>query len=95
MIAQRRKLTVLFSCDQCGLVDEKVLVPERLEREDVVHWVREVVGKAVREAHLKKSLLCEAVGFQNLKIPVDRTDPDAWVGKYIETVPPSGDKKDE
>jgi hypothetical protein len=81
-------ITVLFSCDRCGLKDAECIVRARAEDDDVVHYVRDVVMHAVAKRHATLSLLCDATSIQNLKIPVDTKDPDGWIGKQTDMVPP-------
>jgi len=83
-------ITVLFSCDACGLVDEECQVRARREDEDVVFYVKNVIASAVAVKHASKSLLCEAKEMKNLKIPIDKDDPDGWIGKQTDQVPPKG-----
>lgn len=35
-------ITILFTCDNCGLKDEKAFVRFRHEGEDVLEWMKEV-----------------------------------------------------
>jgi hypothetical protein len=51
-------LEVLFSCKACGLTDAKAKVRYRHDNEDVVHYFREVLGRAVGTAHAILSPLC-------------------------------------
>ena len=83
-------ITVLFSCDGCGLVDAECKVrARRSPDEDVVHWVETVVGRAVQFEHIRRSLTCEAMKMKHLKIPMPpEDDPDPWIGKYTPTLPP-------
>lgn len=84
-------ITVLFSCKECGLKDVPVEVRARESpEEDVILYVEKVIGKAVMEKHTRMSLLCDATTIQDLKVPIDPTDPHDWIGKQTSIVPPSG-----
>jgi hypothetical protein len=83
-------ITVLFSCTECGLVDVECQVRARPKEEDVVKYVGQVVARAVQEKHTRLSILCEAKTIQDLKIPFDTDDPDGWIGKQTDQVPPRG-----
>jgi hypothetical protein len=55
--------------------------------------MEDVVAGAIMRKHLVLSLLCEATSLQDLKVPIDQNDPDAWIGKQTDQVPPVGDEK--
>lgn len=82
-------ITVRFSCKECGLVDVPCQVRARESEENVVSYVRDVVGRAIMEQHGRLSLLCEATSCQDVKIPVDAADPDGWIGKQTSIIPPA------
>ena len=62
-------IRVLYSCD-CGIQDREVEVRLREPGEDVVHWVRDVVGAAVGADHAQHSPECRRTIMRELKIPV-------------------------
>lgn len=71
-------ITVKYSCAQCGLVDRDVIVPERGE-EDVVTYVRDIIGACVGDDHQRISPHCQARKLTHVKIPLN-ADPNARVG---------------
>lgn len=80
-------ITVKYTCEACGLKDRDVIVPEREGDEDVVHYVRDVIGACVGEDHARTSPQCQAKTITNLKIPIDTTTPNARVGSPIPKKP--------
>ncbi len=85
-------LTCKFSCSVCGLKDVEVQVPAREDPDKmtVVEWMDRVVVRHVMRAHLQLSLLCQATHLTELKIPFPKDDPDGWIGKQVDIVPPDG-----
>lgn len=84
-------LTVLFSCRECGLKDARAKVPARESSSvSVVWWMKEVCLPAVVAAHALLSPVCFPKELHDLKIPLDENDPDGWVGKQTDSVPPKG-----
>jgi len=86
-------ITILFSCDVCGLVDAECKVRAREKGEDVAHYVQNVIGREVAYQHQLQSFTCPATSFQNLKIPIDKNDPDCWIGKQTDILPPKEKKE--
>jgi hypothetical protein len=70
-------ITVLYTCAQCGALKREVKVPAREDHEDVVHWVREVVGRAVGADHATRN--CSATTMDHVMIPAPK-DAD-WIGQ--------------
>ena len=64
-------ITVLYSCESCGLKDREVIVPERDPDDDVVKYVREIIMECVGADHSTTSPSCRATHLANLKIPYD------------------------
>ncbi len=85
-----KELTVLFSCEKCGLQDVECKVRARAKEEDVAQWFEGVVIAAIARKHTTLSLLCEAKKITYIKIPIDHNDPDGWVGKHTDIVQPKG-----
>lgn len=83
-------ITVLFTCRECGLTDCEVAVEAREESQGVIWWMQEVVTVAIRAKHVLLAPLCMAKEMANLKIPIDTSSPDNWIGKQTEIVPPRG-----
>ena len=85
-------ITVLFSCDECGLEDAVCRVPAREDPNvDVQWWMNDVVVPAVHGKHRLLSPVCGSEQMTNLKIPMGKTnDPDRWLGKQTTDVPPKG-----
>ncbi len=81
------RLTVLFSCDECGLTDEAVKVRMRALDQDVTDWMERVVMPSVAARHTLKSLFCESNVISNLKIPITK---DGRVGDPTDLIPPKG-----
>lgn len=81
-------ITVKYSCNQCGLVKREVGVPIRREDEDVVHWVEQTVGRAVKRDHNAVSPHCTATGKLD--------DAQAWdAGQERSDCPYCPDRVDE
>jgi len=76
--APKPKITVLYSCFLCGLVDRKVEVYARESHEDMIEWLKEQAISAVAVDHATRQ--CPARSFQNLKIPFD-PDVTEWIGQ--------------
>lgn len=62
-------ITVLFSCDGCGLADKKVEIRFRRPDEDIAHWMNHVAG-AVSRCHSAARPRCRARKMKELKIPL-------------------------
>lgn len=74
-------IEVLFTCEQCGLLAVPVLVPARTSpKEDVKHYVEQVIGGAISATHRKLSPNCTARRMTNVKIPI-ANEEGAWIGK--------------
>lgn len=81
---QLRYLKAKYSCEACKVVDEVVLIPERVSPDsDVSEWFG-LSLKEIRNAHARRHLLCETTELKMIKIPIPKNDPDAWIGKYCE-----------
>jgi hypothetical protein len=63
-------LNVLYSCHRCGIKDRHVPVRERRDGEDVVHWVKDVVGTALSRDHDAASPHCRITELSDVKIPM-------------------------
>ena len=64
------RLIVLFDCPACGLLKAKAPVRLRGMDEDVVVYVRDVIGRAMSEAHDILAPLCRPKSFSNVMIPM-------------------------
>lgn len=84
-----------FSCAECGLTDVLVSVRARDEAINVVEWMEGTVIVAIVRRHRLLSPWCRAKEIKEIKIPLDRDDPDAWVGKQTDRIPPEGGPKKE
>lgn len=60
---------VLYSCHACGIDKRRVEVRERKPDEDAVHWVEQVVGRALGADHAKASPRCRATTISEVRIP--------------------------
>jgi hypothetical protein len=65
-------ISVLYSCDLCGLVDIPVSVPAR-ENEDVIQWM-ETMGVLLSNDHQKRSPHCHPKTLSQVKVPMTGTD---------------------
>lgn len=75
-----RHLTVLYTCDSCGVSDRGVSVAAREADEDVVAWVGQVAVLVGRD-HARVSPDCHVETLTNLKIPVSGADHIGGVTK--------------
>jgi hypothetical protein len=79
-------ITVMYSCEECGVVDAKCEVPARdTEDEDVRDWMNRliyIVSADHRSLHPK----CKTKKLINLKIPLKGKDgPEAeFIGQQID-----------
>lgn len=80
-----------FSCDRCKLRDVICPVEARAKSMDVISWMNDVVLPTVGRRHHELSPHCRTKQLQDLKIPFDKDDPDGWIGKQTDQVPPEGD----
>lgn len=81
-------ITCRFSCSVCGLKHEKVQVrARRSPEEDIVKWMNYVVVRTISERHQILSFTCPAIRVEDLMIPIDKDDPEFFVGKYTPLVP--------
>src|SRR5262245_3322020 len=67
---QMSAITVWYTCKQCGLVDQKLEVPERKRAVDIVYWVQMVSSK-VGQDHAERRPLCKNDKV-DLMIPVSK-----------------------
>jgi hypothetical protein len=74
-------ITVLYSCDLCGLVDAPVQLPYRESSEDVVEWVHKV-GAICAQDHMRRSPERKPETLQNIKIPMPAGTE--WVGGPVQ-----------
>lgn len=64
-------LTVLYSCEGCGVVDVEVKVRLRRSDEDVIAWMKKVVEPALgAHHHFYQSPDCKAMYLTEVKIPM-------------------------
>lgn len=84
-MSEPRRLTIRFTCNQCGLIDGICTVRPRTspDHPPIVEWVQSIVGYSVQRAHLAHSPKCLAKTV-DLKLPMpvegDLSGPDAWIG---------------
>lgn len=67
------KITLKYSCYQCGLTAVEVDVPARGE-EDVVSWMDKVVAYEIKSDHNRRSPSCMATSVRDLMIPITGAD---------------------
>ena len=66
-------ITVLYTCDSCGVKDAEVQVPERGPNEDVVRWLEQKAAGAISVHHRQVSPLCRASKMTHVKIPLPQS----------------------
>lgn len=59
----------------CMAEEATVQVRYRHDDEDVVHWIEQVVGRAIGEHHAAVSPLCRATTTQYIKLPLPAAAP--------------------
>ncbi len=74
-------ITLLYSCQACGLVDRPIQVPARTT-EDVCDWVGTICAQAIGDDHHTVSPACQSRTMTNLKIPVP--SGTEFIGQQIE-----------
>lgn len=75
-------ITVLYSCELCGIIDKPVQVPAREHHEiDVAHWMREVVGRSISLDHEQASPTCHPKSLTNIKVPLSGAE---FIGQQVE-----------
>lgn len=67
-----KKLEIMFSCTNCGLVDHKMEVDVRLPDQDVEDWM-DKVPYSIKDEHTKISPNCKATRISEIKIPLSET----------------------
>lgn len=83
-------ITVLFSCPECGLVDEKCKVRSRRNGEHVSHWFENALIFSLAIRHQTLSPKCMAGRVSDVKIPLGDNNS---VGGQTDMVPPEGTPK--
>lgn len=66
------KITVRYSCHECGIKDAAVEVPAR-ELEDVLVWM-DATGRLLGADHARRSPRCRPDHLSDLKIPIEGAD---------------------
>lgn len=61
----------LYSCDRCGLVKQRVQVPERVAEQSTREWMEEVFTPALAVDHRSRSPLCGARSLSSVYIPME------------------------
>lgn len=82
-------ITVLFSCEECGVRDQAVEVTARKSHEDISKWMNTTMIETVAARHYLLSPHCKAKKITALKIPLNNTD-DAFIGQQTSNIPPKG-----
>lgn len=67
-------IEIIYKC-RCMKAEETVQVREREEGEEIVDWVRDIVGAAIDEAHRARSPFCMATHMEYAKIPAPENAP--------------------
>lgn len=65
-------VTVLYSCDACGLFKRPVAVPARAA-EDIIVWMEQVMAQAVSDDHRRVAPCCQARSMSEFWIPLHGT----------------------
>lgn len=66
-------IEILYTCDSCGIKNQKVVVIARTTQ-NVVEWVQRVAAYAISADHAGRSPHCKATTMTDMKIPVSGTD---------------------
>lgn len=70
----RPQIEVIYSCFACSVIEQKVMVPARGPEDDVVHWVKNILGHAIDLDHSTRSPHCRAETMDHVKIPITGAD---------------------
>jgi hypothetical protein len=62
-------INVKYSCKLCGIIKRNVIIPERLENQDIKDYLENVVMISLAEDHQHVSPNCRPTHFQDLMIP--------------------------
>lgn len=68
MNADEPTITVLYSCEPCGVKRRELAVQERDSAEDVAAWLKATAG-AVARHHRERFPFCQADALSELMIP--------------------------
>lgn len=63
-------ITILYSCDLCGLKDVKIAVAARDDDSDIMIWMDSLIRKIAAD-HSHRSPRCKAVSISSVNIPID------------------------
>lgn len=74
-----RTITVMYSCDGCGLVKREVTVRARVRGEDLKEWMDYLTRRIGDDHHLYRPD-CRSTTMKNLMIPMSKGD-DSFVGE--------------
>lgn len=78
-------LTVLYSCAECGLTNQAVVVPARLDgSSNVAVWMRNT-GNMAHADHKMRSPACKTRTLDKLALPMP--EGVRWVGDTLEEAP--------
>lgn len=72
-------MTVEYSCDQCGVANRAVEVPDRPDPQEDVRSYMDKVVRRVSADHRTVSPTCRARTLSKMKIP--HSHPGGWIGK--------------
>jgi hypothetical protein len=64
---------VIYKCS-CMPDEVTIFAQDRKEDEEVVHWVEQVLGRAIGMDHCHRSPLCAQRTMDYVKIPIDQGD---------------------
>jgi hypothetical protein len=74
-------ITILFSCNECGIKKHKLQIPARESPEHNVCEYMKMVAAWVGDEHKKISPNCKATKISDLMIPMDGAD---FIGQQVE-----------
>lgn len=69
------QIKILYSCDLCGIKDAVVLVDQRADDEQLIHWMNEVTV-ALGDNHQHRSPNCHPKTLTEVKIPLSTNEND-------------------
>lgn len=77
------RVTVRYSCLECGLSAAEVEVPAHTRREDPRVWVVTKLAYALRDDHARRSPICRCREMTEVLVPITSTGPWEEIGAAI------------
>lgn len=83
-------ISIRYTCNHCGLTDVIVRVPARESAHvDVKQYIEKIISPYIAKSHRYNSPGC-GKSVVDIKIPIIKNEPGAWIGKQTDIVPPMG-----